>query len=857
MNVTQANSLASSSSAHPNPPSSPPKGTQESAWQVAVAQYLSRLPVELRTAFKAPADADDCLTILQAAQARNRKFDRLVSILEPLIEPLKRFENSIDVLVQTWQTVASPIWGPIRAIVTIANGRLATLNTIVVLLERLVEPLKRFHNYETLFEQNVALRHAIGALYCDLLEFCTRLAVHHARSPLRQTFGSFDKDVTEISDKIRHHWAEVDVAANSANMVEAKEARQREERQRAEDLRRDVNRWLAPASVEDDLDRLSSTCADGSCQWVWDSPEMESLRRSDKPASLRINAFPGGGKSVASAQVVKMLQAREDTNVLYFFCRGTDADKSYATSVARTLAWQLLQIEQALYEPLAPIYNASGRQTADSEVLSFRLFDTVLKETQETEIYVVIDALDECYDASRLVTLLIAAQTSINAHLKLIFSSRNDPVITDLIDFCNNSLSLQRNTDPLHDYIADGIRKLELPLSSVERDEIQRTIRSSSEGGLWLFARLMLEELQKATSMDEVREQTQTVPDGLAQLYTSIFKQREKQLSKAHLRMSQQLFLWLRTADYIPPDQWRARGDHGLDDDVLHILFQYVSKTESEIFDLMSLIQRLAAPLVTTRLLHEGHIVLFINGKAVQSSAFVAETFHQTADQYLLWCAEASYASIPKCLQPRRLAVLHRGACAAWYFSESAHFKHTLHHLQERPRAAVDDCYLEMTCALWQVLSMTRLPRSLMAEELEDVEELSEAVTSFLAFDGCLGFVEANLILHYSGQSSLLVDNVLPPEGAKSTPTGSRSRSSHVSDLIKCSESFKLDLRTSLTSFPTTSAIALGNEQAALCEFAKGSRARKIYDLARRYRYLSLSPGACSANGFLLSSKAP
>ena len=150
------------------------KSHESTAWQIGVDRYLSNLTPELKKAFKAPASADDCLHLLQAAQAKNRKFDKLILILQPLIEPLKRFESSIDVLVQTYSSIASPIWGPIKVIVTIAHSRLSTLYSIMVLLDRLVEPLKRFHNYEVIFQQNSALRSAIGNLYCDLVEFCTR-----------------------------------------------------------------------------------------------------------------------------------------------------------------------------------------------------------------------------------------------------------------------------------------------------------------------------------------------------------------------------------------------------------------------------------------------------------------------------------------------------------------------------------------------------------------------------------------------------------------------------------------------------------------------------------------------------------
>ena len=638
-----------------------------SAWQIGIDRYLSTLPPELKKAFRAPASPDDCLQLLHAAQARNRKFDRIVAILQPLIEPLKRFESSVDVLVQTYSSIASPIWGPIKVLVTIAYTRLSTLHNVVLLLERLVEPLKRFHNYELIFQQDAALRQAIGNLYCDLIEFCTRLVVHEGKNPLRKTFASFDKDVAEVSDNIRFHWAEVDVAANAANMVEGKAARAKEDLQRAYEFQRDINRWLAPATVEDDLERLSTICADGSCDWITETLQMQHFKEIKRSTSLRLCSWPGGGKSVASSFLVKHLQTESDRLVLYFFCRATDAEKSFTTSIVRTLVWQLLQIDTSLFGLLAPIYNRSGRQTADSEVLVFEIFDLVLQHTAHRDIYMVIDALDECYDISSLLNLLVGVEHSGGVNLKLLLTSRDDPELTELLSFCTSSVQLHDNKEPLGKYIANNIEELDLPIKAAQREQIRAAVETSSNG-LWLFAKLMIEEIRKASSTDEVFEQIQTVPDGLAQLYNTILQNREKSFNKANTRMAQQIYIWLRMTEYISQDLWKARGANGLNDEVITILFQYLTKSDSEIFKPMELILRLCSPLVTTRLLHEDHLVLFIDGKPIHCTAFTVEFFHQTADQYLHWCSEAPLSQIPPSMPSKTARRFAQGSMCSLVF---------------------------------------------------------------------------------------------------------------------------------------------------------------------------------------------
>lgn len=90
-------------------------------WQYAIDRHLSCLSTAQRETFVAPAKPEDCLELIRQAQGR-KKYDRLMVALRPLIEPLKRFEGSIDVLVQAQSGIASPIWGPLRIVVTVCSS---------------------------------------------------------------------------------------------------------------------------------------------------------------------------------------------------------------------------------------------------------------------------------------------------------------------------------------------------------------------------------------------------------------------------------------------------------------------------------------------------------------------------------------------------------------------------------------------------------------------------------------------------------------------------------------------------------------------------------------------------------------
>ena len=102
------------------------------AWQIAVETHLSSLTASQKAGFVAPANADDCMKLI-AKSHRVRGFSRVLNVMRPIIDPLRRFETVIDVLVQTNGGLCSPIWGPLRFAITVwpltSNG--VGANTVV------------------------------------------------------------------------------------------------------------------------------------------------------------------------------------------------------------------------------------------------------------------------------------------------------------------------------------------------------------------------------------------------------------------------------------------------------------------------------------------------------------------------------------------------------------------------------------------------------------------------------------------------------------------------------------------------------------------------------------------------------
>ena len=101
---------------------SPANQQDSQAWYIAVERYIATLSAPQRAVFNAPANPETCLAMIIRAQGRKRGLTRFLSLLRPLIDPLRRFEGAIDVLMQTHGAVASPTWGPLRMAITVRES---------------------------------------------------------------------------------------------------------------------------------------------------------------------------------------------------------------------------------------------------------------------------------------------------------------------------------------------------------------------------------------------------------------------------------------------------------------------------------------------------------------------------------------------------------------------------------------------------------------------------------------------------------------------------------------------------------------------------------------------------------------
>jgi hypothetical protein len=120
---------------------------------------------------------------------------------------------------------------------------------------------------------------------------------------------------------------------------------------------------------------------------------------------------------------------------------------------------------------------------------------------------------------------------------------------------------------PVWHYVQQTVSRCKHICRTEFGSRVQEKVAAAASGS-WLYARLMMDEIQKLPSASSIERQLTNIPDGLARLYQQIFNSMGKSLSPTELRLAQQVFLWIDMSDFVPA------GRTYLDRDILNIVFQ-------------------------------------------------------------------------------------------------------------------------------------------------------------------------------------------------------------------------------------------------------------------------------------------
>lgn len=296
-------------------------------------------------------------------------------------------------------------------------------------------------------------------------------------------------------------------------------------------------RALFLANPYEDLTFLSrGNRLEGTCEWLLETEEYRTWIDGPGIPFLWLFGVPGIGKSTISNFVVEHLQAKEELHVAYFFCSAQDHRRDSACAILASILGQLLSSKklptQQLYKDcVQDVYRFKREYFFRHLVDLWRALSRTLKELRSRDIYILIDALDECKGSSRSQLLHLFRNLESEISVKFLITMRSEMDIDFSVESFGNAqvsshilkVDSSKINDDLTNFIDHRLKDLPKHWKTSLIDEIRAKLKEKA-GGTFLWASLILQDIKQATTMEVARKKLQSLPSDLSLVYRRILQ---------------------------------------------------------------------------------------------------------------------------------------------------------------------------------------------------------------------------------------------------------------------------------------------------------------------------------------------
>lgn len=255
---------------------------------------------------------------------------------------------------------------------------------------------------------------------------------------------------------------------------------------------------------------------------------------------MRLVGYPGMGKSMILTFLIEGLTDRltvtPDMVMVYHFCDNRNQSSNNAEAVVRQILFQLFQQRPKHFNILQKAYDIAGAKLfADFEKLWEILLEVLamyVKDYPHSEVFILIDALDECNEKSRKKLLpCLQKLAESDLEVRLFFTCRPEDDIertykqkgADPI----KTLSCIMDTNDIHNdlmlYMKDKIPKLciEKDWGQKEEDMITADLLTKANG-IFLWCSFVIEDIREVSRKADIPRCLNNLPKDLVAVYTRI-----------------------------------------------------------------------------------------------------------------------------------------------------------------------------------------------------------------------------------------------------------------------------------------------------------------------------------------------
>ncbi|KAF8533302.1 hypothetical protein BDD12DRAFT_984533 [Trichophaea hybrida] len=309
----------------------------------------------------------------------------------------------------------------------------------------------------------------------------------------------------------------------------------------------DCRKSLKPSDYQSYREEIWLRRHENTCTWILDDQRYRLWAEKDGQAVLWISGDPGCGKSVISSFLTKDI-TRGITNqvcMAYFFCDDKDERLRSAHAILVNLLAQLLDHAPDINKHFLaePEYATYKEKTSWSFGMLWRVFERIINDAHRGPVYILIDALDECDEESRMNFLnklkhLLRDSATTTQLMKIIVTSRPHIPVT-LTDVIELPLTAENLKNDIIAFVEASVQE-QLQLSGTLGVEVQQALIQGANG-MFLWVSLILDDLKKSTNTTPraIRKALQTLPTDLPGIYINILSKIRKEDQETAQRILQ------------------------------------------------------------------------------------------------------------------------------------------------------------------------------------------------------------------------------------------------------------------------------------------------------------------------------
>ena len=294
--------------------------------------------------------------------------------------------------------------------------------------------------------------------------------------------------------------------------------------------------------AEKDLTTLEEGRVEGSCEWLINSDEFFSWEAGKQPEErlFWLSGKPGAGKTVTATAVIRHLEV-SNRYCSYFFFKDSVTNSSSTSALLRSIAFQMargnFKVRKALQEIREDdsVFNKDDARAVWQKIFLGGVFAAELTQPH----FWVIDALDECCDRELLISFL--AKIDPDFPLRIFLTSRKQRVITDAFraafstDLVTSELSTEVSSSDIRKFLVANSWQLPVQRPRLIDDLVQRS------DGNFLWTSLVLKELRRAHTEEDIQRIMDDVPAGMDSLYERILNRMSE---KPHSMLTKAILVW-------------------------------------------------------------------------------------------------------------------------------------------------------------------------------------------------------------------------------------------------------------------------------------------------------------------------